>query len=103
MKKRPEPPAHLSQRAQNIWRDLVKTRADSTERQVLLRSALEDLDRIDELRELLAREGLMSKSERSGLTHVHAAVRLEAEARRRFLAAWRALGLIWPADAGFPI
>ena len=88
-------PKHLSKRAKAIWRELVEERCDSVERQVLLQSALEDLDRVDALREQIAREGAMQTSERSGLSRAHPALKIEAEARRRFLAAWRTLDLTW--------
>jgi phage terminase small subunit len=97
----PEPPEHLSERAQALWSELVLRRCDSTERRTLLLMALEDLDRIDALRELVAREGVFQKSTRSGLDRPHPAIRLEADARRRFIGAWRLLRLVWPKTLGF--
>ena len=93
MTKKAPAPEHLSPRARQLWAELVPSRADTAERQVLLCTALEDLDRIDEMRELLKREGVLIVSARSRLPHTHPALKLEAEARRRFLAAWRALNL----------
>ena len=91
----PEPPGHLSERSQALWRDLVRYRADSAERQVLLECALSDLDRADALRAQIAAEGATVTSARSKLTRVHPAFRIESELRRRFLAAWRTLDLTW--------
>lgn len=88
------PPDYLSDRGKAIWRELVPSRCDSIERQVALAEALVDLDRADAMRRIIDAEGgPLEKSRRSGLSRVHPAVRLEAEARRRFLAAWRALHL----------
>jgi phage terminase small subunit len=97
----PEPPAHLSDRSKALWSELMRHRCNSVERQVLLRTALEDLDRIDALRELLAAEGLLSVSKRSGLQRAHPAIALEGAARRRFIGAWRLLRLVWPKTLGF--
>src|SRR3954447_1094132 len=91
----PEPPGHLSERSQALWREFVRYRADSAERQVLLESALSDLDRADALREQIAREGVTVTSARSKLMRAHPALKVEAEMRRRFLAAWRTLDLTW--------
>ena len=87
----PEPPGHLSERSQALWRELVRRRCNSVERQTLLECALSDLDRADVLRAQIAREGAMVTSARSKLPRAHPALKIEAEMRRRFLAAWRAL------------
>ena len=97
----PEPPEHLSARSKELWRELVRRRADSAERQALLLAGLEDLDRVAVMRELIARDGVMLTSRRSGLSRVHPAVKLETDARRRFVRIWKTLGLNWPAGIGF--
>ena len=91
----PEPPLHLTERSQALWRELVRYRCDSAERQVLLECALTDLDRADRLREAIDREGVTITSARSKLPRAHPALKVESEMRRRFLAAWRALDLTW--------
>src|SRR3954447_7853437 len=91
----PEPPEHLSARSQALWTELVLYRCNSAERQVLLECALTDLDRADALRRQIEREGAMVTSARSKLPRAHPALKIEAEMRRRFLAAWRALDLTW--------
>jgi phage terminase small subunit len=96
----PEPPEHLTERSQALWRELVKRRCDSAERQLLLECALTDLDRADALRQRIEREGAMVTSARSKLPRAHPALKIEAEMRRRFLAAWRALDLTW-AQRGY--
>jgi len=97
----PEPPEHFSDRAKALWIELVRHRCDSVERQVLLRYALEDLDRADRLREQITRDGETVVSKRSGLARLNPALKVEAEARRRFFSAWKALALTWPARVGF--
>src|SRR3954463_4776945 len=91
----PEAPGHLSERSRGIWNELVRDRCDSLERQVLLEHALADLDRADVLKLQIAVEGITQTSTRSGLTRIHPALKVETELRRRFLAAWRTLGLTW--------
>src|SRR4051794_29484663 len=96
----PEPPEHLSERSRALWCELVRHRCNSVERQLLLECALTDLDRADALRMQIAREGAMVTSARSKLPRAHPALKIEAEMRRRFLAAWRALDLTW-SQRGF--
>ena len=91
----PEPPWHLSERSQALWRELVRYRCDSAERRLLLECALTDLDRANVLRERIEREGVVVVSARSKLARAHPAFRIENEMRRRFLTAWRALDLTW--------
>lgn len=94
----PEPPAHLSERAQSLWRDLVPRRARSPERLVLLRAALEALDRADAAQEALAREGMVLRTETTGVTHVHPLVKVEEKSRQLFARIWRDLSLGWASD-----
>src|SRR3954452_20276357 len=91
----PEPPGHLSERSQALWRELVRYRCDSAERRILLECALSDLDRADALREQIAHEGVTVTSARSKLSRLNPGLRVENELRRRFLAAWRTLDLTW--------
>src|ERR1051325_97267 len=91
----PPAPAHLSPRSAALWQELVMYRCNSTERRVLLQLALEDLDLADKLREQIAREGPIQTSNRSRLARPHAALRVEAEARRRFLRTWKMLNLTY--------
>ena len=87
------PDHHLTERSQALWVHLIRTRIRTPERQTLLRIALEDLDRVDALREVLAAEGVTVISKRSGVPRSHPALRAEAEARSRFFKMWRALAL----------
>ncbi len=91
----PEPAPHLSARSTALWRELVPSRARSAGRLVLLQSALEALDRADQAREVLDREGLTTTTKRSGVVHLHPLVRVEKDSRAQFRAAWSRLGLEW--------
>jgi phage terminase small subunit len=87
------PPAHLSERSRALWAELVPRRCASPERVTLLQSALEALDTADEARRLIAAEGLVHKTARTGAIHLHPAARLEADARRQFAKLWASLRL----------
>ena len=89
----PPPPEHLSERSQALWRSLVPRQASAPGRLTLLRVALECLDRADEARLALAREGLIKTTEATGAVHAHPLLRIEKEARQQFLSAWGTLGL----------
>jgi len=87
------PPEHLSKRSQRLWRSLVPHRALSQGRLTLLRSALESLDRADEAREALDRDGLLlASTEKSKMSHLNPLVRVEKDSRAQFFAAWMRLG-----------
>ena len=92
----PEPipaPDHLSDRSKALWRGVVPSRAKSAARLALVATALEALDRANECREAIAKEGMTSRTETTGALHVHPLVKVEAEARRQFAAIWRSLDL----------
>lgn len=59
----------------------------------LLRSGLEAMDRSDEATAILAAEGLVVTTARSGVAHVNPAVRIEKDTRGQFALLWRQLGL----------
>jgi phage terminase small subunit len=88
------PPPHLSERAAALWRQLV-SRCVSPGRPPLLQTALEALDRADEVRAILAREGLTTKTESTGAVHVHPLAKVERENRQLFARLWEQLGLSW--------
>ena len=91
----PEPPAHLSERSRELWRAIVPDRALSPGRVALLQAALEALDRADQAREILDREGLTITTKSTGMVHVHPLVKVERENRQLFIRAWDLLGLKW--------
>ena len=91
-------PSHLSPRSAALWQEVVADRCDSLERQVLLQLALEDMDPADKLRAQIEAEGLTQTSARNKLVRAHPALKIETEARRRFLRAWDMLNLRAVAD-----
>lgn len=96
--RRPDPPAHLSERAQALWTAVLRGRRVSPGRLALVQAALEALDRADGARELIAQQGIVVTSERSGVAHAHPAVKIEREARAQFASMWRALGFNYDSD-----
>lgn len=93
-----QPPVVLSEASKILWSQLVPRRARSPERLELLTQALHARDRAEELRQVLAAEGLFVVTERSGVKHPHPAAGLLAEAERTFSKLWLALKFeFWPA------
>lgn len=91
----PEPPEHLSERAKGLWREVVPRRALSPGRLALLQTALEALDRAEECRVAIGRDGLVSKTETTGAVHVHPLLKAEKDSRQLFARLWTALDLQW--------
>lgn len=91
------PPVHLSERAKDLWSKLVPRRARSPERVALLQAALEALDRADQAREAINREGLTTTTKTTGAVHIHPLARIEREARQQFARIWSDLSLQWTA------
>ena len=92
--KKPQPPKALSREAKAIWRKLVDEydMADDTAALLLLRSAMESYDRVQEVRAILAEEGL-TVSGTAGTTKAHPATTVERDARSAMVTALRALNL----------
>ncbi len=89
----PSPPEGLSERALALWHDVVPRRGISKERLCLLTEALRALDRAESARRLVDEQGLTTTTGRSGVTHVHPAVKVERESRQQFAKIWVDLGL----------
>lgn len=79
----PDPPAHLSERAAALWRTVGPTHAKTLARRELLTECLAALDRADEARAIVSKEGMTSTSA-SGVVHAHPAVKIEREFRQQF-------------------
>ncbi len=88
-----EPPAHLSDRSKALWHEVVPRTAASPERLAVIQVALETLDRADQAREQLDREGLTFATETTGAVHVHPLVKVERDARSSFVRVWTSIGL----------
>jgi phage terminase small subunit len=93
----PAPPAPegLSEKSRRLW-----TAAFSIKRQwnaarlEVLHQALRALDRSDEAREAVSREGLVTTTATTGATHLNPCVRVEREMRAQALKAFEQLGLL---------
>ncbi|HEX4276454.1 MAG TPA: P27 family phage terminase small subunit [Bryobacteraceae bacterium] len=87
----PTAPEHLSIRARSLWDELIP-RAQTSGRRVLLQTALEALDRADQARQMIAAEGLVSRTKATGVVRIHPAAKIEREARADFTKIWTTLG-----------
>jgi P27 family predicted phage terminase small subunit len=94
----PGVPKHLSERSKKLWRELIGGRVKSPERVALFQAALEALDRADQARMILAKEGLTFETENTGTVHVHPVAKIEKDARAAFARIWSQLALHWNYD-----
>lgn len=85
----PEPPADLSERAQELWRQVV-TPYDPPRRLAAILEALRFLDRAEAARQEIARQGMTTGS--GTMIHVHPLVKVERENRAAFMRWWTHLG-----------
>jgi hypothetical protein len=95
-KAQPLPPAPegLSEKSRRLWAEAMRSERKWTgPRREGLFQALAALDRADQARETVDREGLTSVTKSTGATHVHPAVKVEREARAQALRAFETLGL----------
>lgn len=82
-----KPPFHLSDESKSTWRKLVAEYEFGPDALMTLRAALENWDRAQQARELIATEGLVLKGRR------HPAVDIEKQCYGLFMRAMRQLGL----------
>ena len=85
-----QPPSHLSEDAQAIWRGVIH-RAQSPGRRVFVLQALEAWDRADQARRQIASEGLTTTTKSTGVVHVHPLVKVERDNRALFARLWKKL------------
>lgn len=88
----PEPPSHLSESSQKLWRDVLKNDRDPA-RIALLQVALEALDRAEQASAVLKTEGLTATTATTGAVHLHPAVKVERDSQALFVRIWLQLGL----------
>lgn len=97
--KRTTPPKHLSPEGKRLWRKLQADFVlDDEAAQLILQSALEAYDRVQEARAILARDGSVM-TDRWGQARQHPASLVEASARAQMHAALRLLRLA-PSELG---
>jgi P27 family predicted phage terminase small subunit len=94
----PDPPEHLSERSRSLWRTIGPREARGIARQTLFQTALEALDRAEQARLTVEREGMTTTTERSSVVHVHPLLRVERDARAQFSKIWSDLRLHWPGN-----
>ncbi len=89
---KPAPPEHLSERARAWWDDVVNGYALEPHHVHLLRLACEALDRAEQARQLLEKDGL-TVATAAGSVKEHPAAAVEREAARTFMRLVRELGI----------
>jgi P27 family predicted phage terminase small subunit len=88
----PKPPRHLRAETRRWWAHVVNTWVLEEHHRRLLTAACEAWDRMQQARELIAREGLTTGTARGG-ARLHPAVRVETDARLAFCRCLRELDL----------
>ena len=88
----PKPPAHLTEATEAWWREVVRDYALETHHVRLLQAACESWDRMQEARELLARDGLVIAGREGGM-RPHPAVAIERDCKIAFARLIRELDL----------
>jgi phage terminase small subunit len=91
----------LSARAQELWACVV-TRATALQRRAVVQAALEALDRAEQARAAVERDGMTTTTQTTGAVHLHPLLRVEREARAQFAKLWLDLGLYHGGDASPP-
>lgn len=83
---------HLSDRAREIFDYHVNEDTPAGRASEII-TILEAMDRLNQIREQLDKEGLFVESKRSGLTHVNPLIKVEHEQRKWLMKEWRRLAL----------
>lgn len=91
-------PAGLSPRSAELWAEVVPKQATSAGRRALVEEALRALDRADQMRVAVDRDGPVTVNETTGMTHVHPCCKLEREARQAFSRLWTQMHLEWSSS-----
>ena len=89
----PKRPPALSREAKRLWEAVTTSFELDGPGLMLLRLALEALDRLRQAQAMVRREGLTVVNPKSGALQCHPALRCEVEARQAILRCWAALGL----------
>lgn len=93
MERLPKPPTHLSREAKRFWRRVVESYDLDSGGLLLLRTALEAWDRMQEARREIEAKGLVLINPKTGVARQNPACGVEEKARQGFLRAWAQLGL----------
>jgi len=90
--KPPKPPAHLTKLTRAWWVAIAEQFQLEPHHELLLTAAAESLDRYQQAREILAREGLVVSGREAG-TRPHPCVQIERDSRASFVRIMGQLGL----------
>lgn len=91
----PKPPKHLSKEAKRKWGEFVAAWDFNLDALLILRTALEAFDRMNQAREILAREGI-TILDHNGVIKSHPCVGIERDSRSAMNRAFKQLGLDRP-------
>jgi phage terminase small subunit len=97
----PAPPRHLSESSAALWKAIVEPFDLKEQHLVQLRLGLEAVDRCDQARRILAKDGLVITGQRGSLMR-HPMVDVEIQSRTAALRAFHQLGLDSYIDPGNP-
>lgn len=86
-------PAELSEQSKAIWRGVVPRRAKAAERLLLIKTALQALDRANEVSAEIETQGLTIENPSSGAIRANPLIKLEKELRQQFAGLWNNLNL----------
>src|SRR5262245_49354301 len=99
----PRAPSGLSDDSKRLWRDLHADWTFTTSERSVLEEGLRARDRLHQVQEVLAREGVTTTNPRSGVVHLHPLCAVEKTARAGFLAAMAALKIVAINDKKRPV
>jgi phage terminase small subunit len=90
-----KPPPDLSERSRALWRAVVRSGTRSSTRLCLVEEMCRALDRAAAFRAILGDPQALVVTTKTGMVHVHPAVRAEQEAVETFIRLARLLELQW--------
>lgn len=88
-----EAPKHLSRESKEIWIEMQQNYDLDNDTYLLLKVALENYDRLQECRKIIAVSGIIIENQCTGNKHINPAIMAEKVATSQFLQAWRLLGV----------
>jgi hypothetical protein len=90
-------PAELSKQSAAVWRGVVPRRAKTAERMLLIKTALQALDRAAEVTAKIKEQGLTIENPSTGAIRANPLVKIEKELRQQFASIWLGMDLDWHA------
>jgi P27 family predicted phage terminase small subunit len=96
-------PKHLTAAGRKLWREIADEIELDRAASLLLTALCEQFDRAQQAREILSKDGIISK-DRFGQDKPHPACAIEVAATAAMMRAWRLLGFdqVPPGDIGRP-